>query len=118
LPFAVAAAPAEAKKQQQQNSNIRSHCQNSKKEPQEPDAVEPELAEFKGLLPEFEELDHPWRKPEFDEASDAEPEDAEESNPAKVVVTGVTVGQEEPRIALEPTAYCLVNFSTKITLSP
>jgi len=57
-------------------ASTMTHCHNCKKDPEEPEAVEPELAELKESLP----LDPSWREPEFDEARDAEERDPEEDS--------------------------------------
>ena len=88
-------APAPPRKQQSKAST-RSHCQICSWEPQEPDAVEPELADPKESLaldpvlkesPELDEPAGPEPKEFTDESKEApEPEEAEESMAVIVVV--------------------------------
>lgn len=90
----IVAAPAPPR--QQSKAKTSSHCQICNWEPQEPDAVEPELAEPEESLaldpvlkesPELEEPAGPEPKEFTDESKEApEPEEADESMAVMVVV--------------------------------
>merc|ERR1719321_2397449 len=78
-------APAHDEKQQHSSPAKRSHCQIWRYQPEEPDAVDPELSpEPDGSLA----LDSPvFKDSEYDDADESsEPDDAEESHGVSVVV--------------------------------